>query len=42
MFSTIVVEVDNRSHLAQVSKVIRKVKGITYVERREGPVPNAS
>jgi len=39
VFSTIVVEVDNRSHLAKVIKLIRKVKGITDVERREGPTP---
>jgi GTP pyrophosphokinase len=35
VFSTIVVEVDNRIHLAKVIKAIRKVKGITDVERRE-------
>ncbi|MDZ4865646.1 MAG: bifunctional (p)ppGpp synthetase/guanosine-3',5'-bis(diphosphate) 3'-pyrophosphohydrolase [Gemmatimonadota bacterium] len=35
VFSTIVVEVDNRIHLAKVIKVIRKVRGITDVERRE-------
>ena len=35
VFSTIVVEVDNRAHLAKVIKVIRKVRGITDVERRE-------
>ena len=39
VFSTIVVEVDNRTHLAKVIKTIRKVKGITDVERREGPTP---
>jgi GTP diphosphokinase / guanosine-3',5'-bis(diphosphate) 3'-diphosphatase len=38
-YSTIVVEVDNRAHLAKVIKGIRKVKGITDVERREGPTP---
>ncbi len=42
VFSTIVVEVDNRAHLAKVIKAIRKVKGITDVERREGPTPNPS
>ena len=35
VFSTIVVEVDNRAHLAKVIKAIRKVRGITDVERRE-------
>ncbi len=40
VFSTIVVEVDNRAHLAKVIKSIRKVKGITDVERREGPTPS--
>ncbi|HWA59450.1 MAG TPA: bifunctional (p)ppGpp synthetase/guanosine-3',5'-bis(diphosphate) 3'-pyrophosphohydrolase [Gemmatimonadales bacterium] len=40
VFSTIVVEVDNRTHLAKVIKAIRKVKGITDVERREGPTPS--
>ena len=37
----IVVEVDNRTHLAKVIKSIRKVRGITDVERREGPTPNS-
>ena len=41
VFSTIVVEVDNRTHLAKVIKSIRKVRGITDVERREGPTPNS-
>jgi GTP pyrophosphokinase len=41
VFSTIVVEVDNRTHLAKVIKSIRKVKGITDVERREGPTPSS-
>jgi guanosine-3',5'-bis(diphosphate) 3'-pyrophosphohydrolase len=35
VFSTIVVEVDNRAHLAKVIKAVRKVRGITDVERRE-------
>jgi len=42
VFSTIVVEVDNRTHLAKVIKTIRKVKGITDVERRDVPAPTAS
>jgi GTP pyrophosphokinase len=40
VFSTIVVEVDNRAHLAKVIKAVRKVKGITDVERRDVPAPN--
>jgi GTP pyrophosphokinase len=39
VFSTILVEVDHRAHLAKVIKAIRKVKGITEVERREAPAP---
>jgi GTP diphosphokinase / guanosine-3',5'-bis(diphosphate) 3'-diphosphatase len=39
VFSTIVVEVDNRAHLARVIKAIRKVRGITDVERREASAP---
>ncbi len=41
VFSTIVVEVDNRAHLAEVIKAVRKVKGITDVERRDVPSPHA-
>jgi GTP pyrophosphokinase len=41
VFSTIVVEVDNRAHLAKVIKAVRKVKGITDVERRDVPAPQA-
>jgi GTP pyrophosphokinase len=40
VFSTIVVEVDNRAHLAKVIKAVRKVKGITDVERRDVPAPH--
>ncbi len=40
VFSTIVVEVDNRGHLAKVIKAIRRVKGITDVERRDVPAPH--
>jgi GTP pyrophosphokinase len=39
VFGTIFVEVDNRTHLAKVIKTIRKVKGITDVERRDVPAP---
>ncbi|MDZ4672953.1 MAG: bifunctional (p)ppGpp synthetase/guanosine-3',5'-bis(diphosphate) 3'-pyrophosphohydrolase [Gemmatimonadota bacterium] len=38
-FGTIFVEVDNLNHLAKVLKAIRKVKGVTEVERREAPDP---
>ncbi len=37
VFSSIVVEVESRAHLARVIKAIRKVKGINDVERREAP-----
>jgi GTP diphosphokinase / guanosine-3',5'-bis(diphosphate) 3'-diphosphatase len=36
-FGTIFVEVDNLPHLAKVLKAVRKVKGVTEVERREAP-----
>ncbi|MGH7583300.1 MAG: TGS domain-containing protein, partial [Gemmatimonadales bacterium] len=32
---TVFVEVDNRTHLAKVQRAIRKVKGVTTVDRRE-------
>lgn len=35
MFGTIFVEVDNLPHLAKVLKAIRRVKGVSTVERRE-------
>ena len=38
-FGTVFVEVDNLNHLAKVLKAIRKVKGVTEVERREAPDP---
>jgi GTP pyrophosphokinase len=41
VFSTIVVEVDNRAHLAKVIKAVRKVRGITDVERREASAPQS-
>jgi GTP pyrophosphokinase len=34
-FGTVYVEVDNLTHLAKVLKAIRKVKGVSSVERRE-------
>jgi GTP pyrophosphokinase len=37
VFGSIFVEVDNLSHLAKVLKAIKRVKGVTEVERREVP-----
>jgi GTP pyrophosphokinase len=37
VFGSAFVEVDNVSHLAKVLKAIRKVKGVSEVERREAP-----
>jgi GTP diphosphokinase / guanosine-3',5'-bis(diphosphate) 3'-diphosphatase len=37
VFGTIFVEVDNLPHLAKVLKAVRKVKGVTEIERREAP-----
>jgi GTP diphosphokinase / guanosine-3',5'-bis(diphosphate) 3'-diphosphatase len=39
VFGTIFVEVDNLPHLGKVMKSVRKVKGVTEIERREAP-PN--
>jgi (p)ppGpp synthase/HD superfamily hydrolase len=38
VFGTVFVEVDNLPHLAKVIKAVRRVKGVTDVERRE-PTP---
>lgn len=38
VFGTIFVEVDNLPHLAKVLKAVRRVKGVTEIERREAPV----
>jgi guanosine-3',5'-bis(diphosphate) 3'-pyrophosphohydrolase len=38
VFGTIFVEVDNLPHLGKVMKAVRKVKGVTEIERRESPV----
>jgi GTP pyrophosphokinase len=38
-FGTVYVEVDNLPHLAKVLKAIRRVKGVTSVERREAQGP---
>ncbi len=37
VFGQVFVEVDNLAHLAKVLKAIRKVKGVTEIERRESP-----
>ena len=37
MFGTVFVEVDNLPHLSKVIKAIRKVKGVSDVERRDAP-----
>ena len=39
VFGTIFVEVDNLPHLAKVLKAVRRVKGVTEIERREAPPP---
>ncbi len=41
MFGSVLVEVENHGHLAKVIRVMRRVKGVTSVDRREptsGPV----
>jgi GTP diphosphokinase / guanosine-3',5'-bis(diphosphate) 3'-diphosphatase len=37
VFGTIFVEVDNLPHLGKVLKAVRKVKGVTEIERRDAP-----
>jgi GTP pyrophosphokinase len=37
VFGTIFVEVDNLPHLGKVMKAVRKVKGVTEIERRDAP-----
>ena len=37
VFGNVFVEVDNLTHLAKVLKAIRRVRGVTHVERREAP-----
>ena len=39
VFGNVFVEVDNLTHLAKVLKAIRRVRGVTHVERREAPSP---
>ena len=41
VFGTIFVEVDNLPHLAKVLKSVRKVKGVTEIERREAASPSS-
>jgi GTP diphosphokinase / guanosine-3',5'-bis(diphosphate) 3'-diphosphatase len=37
VFGNVFVEVDNLTHLAKVLKAMRRVRGVTHVERREAP-----
>jgi len=37
MFGTVVVEVENHTQLEKVLRAMRRVKGVTEVERRESP-----
>jgi GTP pyrophosphokinase len=37
VFGKVFVEVDNLPHLAKVIKAVKRVKGVTEVERREAP-----
>ncbi len=39
VFGNVFVEVDNLTHLAKVLKAMRRVRGVTHVERREAPTP---
>jgi GTP pyrophosphokinase len=39
VFGNVFVEVDNLTHLAKVLKAVRRVRGVTHVERREAPSP---
>jgi GTP pyrophosphokinase len=39
VFGNVFVEVDNLTHLAKVLKAVRKVKGVTEIERREAQAP---
>ena len=41
VFGNIFVEVDNLSHLAKVLRAVRRVKGVTEIERREAQSPTA-
>ena len=35
MFGSVLVEVENQAHLAKVMRVMRRVKGVSSVDRRE-------
>jgi GTP pyrophosphokinase len=37
-FGTVIIEVDNLTHLAKVVRAIRRVKGIISIDRREVPL----
>lgn len=39
MFGNGFVEVDNLTHVAKMLKAVRRVRGITHLERREAPTP---
>ena len=39
VFGNVFVEVDNLTHLAKVLKAVRRVKGVTEIERREAQAP---
>jgi GTP pyrophosphokinase len=39
MFGTVVVEVENHGHLEKVLRAMRRVKGVSEVERRESAAP---
>ena len=41
VFGNIYVEVDNLSHLAKVLRAVRRVKGVSEIERREAQAPAA-
>ncbi len=41
MLGSVLVEVENQSHLAKVLRAMRRVKGVAGVERRE-PTPKTS
>ena len=41
MFGTVLVEVENQTHLTKVMRAMHRVKGVTSVDRRE-PASRAS
>src|SRR5687768_8704120 len=41
VFGNVFVEVDNLTHLAKVLKAVRRVKGVSEIERREAQAPAA-